>query len=97
MSATQLSKEEEFLLTRRDEILASNENNAKFLDFLLKQLPPTILKNFDDNIDLLRALEHRTIDKLTIGKTPPNSSRVGMYLKLVCYLGIRDAPKEIIE
>jgi len=97
MSSKQLTKEEEFLLTRRDEILASNETNAKFLDFLLEQLPPNILKNFDDNIDLLRALEHRTINKLTIGKTPPNSSRVGMYLKLVCYLGIRNAPREMIE
>lgn len=97
MSAKQLTKEDEFLLARKEEILAGAETNNKFLDFLLEQLPSNILKNFDDNIDLLKALEHRTIAKLTIGKTPPNSSRVGMYLKLLCYLAIRDAPKEMIE
>lgn len=86
----QLSKEDEFLLSRKKEILANVETKNQFLDFLIEKLPKDILKNFDDNIDLLQALERRTTLRLTVNNIPPNVAKVGMYLKLVCFLGMKD-------
>ncbi len=86
-----LSKEDEFLLSRKKEILTNVETKNQFLDFLIEKMPKDILKNFDDNIDLLQALERRATIRLTVNNIPPNVAKVGMYLKLICFLGMRDA------
>lgn len=91
-----LSKEDEFLLSRKKEILASAETKNQFLDFLLEKLPKQILTNFDDNIDLLEALNRRATLRLTVNNVPPNVHKVGMYLKIACYLGMK-APAEIMD
>lgn len=94
--STELSKEDEFLLSKKKEILASADTKNQFLDFLIEKLPKDILKNFDDNIDLLQALERRATLRLTVNNVAPNVAKVGMYLKLVCYLGMK-APGAILE
>lgn len=86
-----LSKEDEFLLSKKKEILASVETKNQFLDFLIEKFPKDTLKNFDDNIDMLQALERRTTLRLTVNNIPPNVSKVGMYLKLVCFLGMKSS------
>jgi len=94
--ATELSKEDEFLLSRKKEILANVDTKNQFLDFLIEKMPKDILKNFDDNIDLLQALERRATLRLTVNNVPPNVAKVGMYLKLICFLGMK-SPGEILE
>lgn len=91
-----LSKEDEFLLSRKKEILANVETKNQFLDFLIEKMPKDILKNFDDNIDLLQALERRATLRLTVNNIPPNVAKVGMYLKLICFLGMKD-PGAVLE
>lgn len=95
--STKLSKEDEFLLSRKKEILANVETKNQFLDFLIASLPKNILNNFDDNIDLLQALERRATIRLTVNNVPPNVAKVGMYLKLICYLGMKDVGAAVLE
>jgi len=93
-----LSKEEEFLLSRQKEILSSQETHNQYLDFLLEKLPTQISKNLDDNIDLLQAMERRIDQRLTKNNISPNVAKVGMYLKIICCLGIKDPNvKEVIS
>lgn len=94
--STKLSKEDEFLLSRKKEILANVETKNQFLDFLIEKLPKEILKNFDDNIDLLQALERRATIRLTVNNVAPNVAKIGMYLKLICFLGMK-APGAALE
>lgn len=89
-----LTQEDKWLLSRKKELLADNKNANSFLDFLEKQIPPTILKNLDDNIDLFRVMDRRISQKLTVGKVAPTEYKVRSYMELLCTVGLMEAQKK---
>lgn len=91
---TNLTQEDRWLLSRKKELLAENKNANSFLDFLEKQIPLTILKNLEDNIDLFRVIERRIIEKLTVGKVAPTEYKVRSYMELICKVGLMEAQKK---
>ena len=88
-----LTQEDKWLLSRKEELLADNKNANLFLDFLEKQIPPAILKNLEDNIDLFRVMERRIIQKLTVAKVAPTEYKVRSYMELLCKVGLMEAHK----
>ena len=88
-----LTQEDKWLLSRKKELLADNKNANLFLDFLEKQIPPKILKNLEDNIDLFRVMERRISEKLTVAKVAPTEYKVRSYMELICKVGLLEAAK----